>query len=132
MLHINLAFSKTSMTKHKNKDLCTRPRGLPGPHPGARPGEGRQAPGGWAYAHGVRSGSARRNDMGLSSCGPTTRRRSRGGPVQWGSGDSLRRGPWQSDPRLSKPTLGTWSIVWLGKNNSKIKNTTVYPKSLCL
>ena len=82
------------MKKHKNKDLCTQPGRLPGPHTGARPGEGvrRQVPGGWAYAHGVRSGSARRNDMGPSSCGPTTRRRSRGGPVQWGLGDSLRRG----------------------------------------
>ena len=49
--------SKPSMAKKKNKDLCTRPGGLPGPRPGA-----------------------------------TTRRRSRAGPVQRGSGDGLRWG----------------------------------------
>ena len=32
--------SKTSMMLNENKDLCTLQGGIPGPHPGVRPGEG--------------------------------------------------------------------------------------------
>uniref|UniRef100_A0AAV2LWB4 Endonuclease/exonuclease/phosphatase domain-containing protein n=1 Tax=Knipowitschia caucasica TaxID=637954 RepID=A0AAV2LWB4_KNICA len=46
----------------------------PGPHPGARPGVGARmrAPGGRALAHGARPGSARMDDVGSPSCGPTS------------------------------------------------------------
>ncbi|TWW74372.1 R2DM Retrovirus-related Pol polyprotein from type II retrotransposable element [Takifugu flavidus] len=94
----------------------TRPGGLLGPHPGARPGAGARwrAPGGRAYVHGARPGPARTSyvDTPVSS-GPTTRRRSMKGPVQCGLGGGPRRGPGLSDPRLWKLTFGTWNVTSL-------------------
>uniref|UniRef100_A0A3Q4BRZ5 G-protein coupled receptors family 1 profile domain-containing protein n=1 Tax=Mola mola TaxID=94237 RepID=A0A3Q4BRZ5_MOLML len=51
--------------------------------------------------------SAQKGDMGPSSRGPTTHRRSHRGPVLCGSGGSQRQGPWRSDPRLLKLEHGT-------------------------
>ena len=96
---------KTSMMLNKNKELCTGPGGILRRRPGARRGEGVHR-----RAHGEHLVAGRLSmcygDMGPSSCGPTTRRRSHRGPVQYGSGGSPRRGPWRSDPQLSKMTLG--------------------------
>ena len=99
---------------NNNSIKCTRPGGLPGPHPGARPGVGARgrAPGGQALAHGARPGPARTGYMGTSPSGPTTRRGSQRGPVSYGSGGP-RREPWRSDPRLQKLALGTWNVTSL-------------------
>ena len=65
--------------------------------------------------------------MGPSSCGPTTRSWSRGGPVKWGSGDSLRQGPWQSDPWSLKLTIGTWNVTSLmGKEPELVREVERY------
>ncbi|GAA6108396.1 receptor-type tyrosine-protein phosphatase F-like, partial [Tachysurus ichikawai] len=67
----------------------------PRPRPGARLGVGARmrVPGGQVLPHGARPGSAQKSDMGSISCGPTTCRRNRKGPVQCGLGGSQRRGP---------------------------------------
>ena len=59
-------------------------RGLPGPPFGARSGDraGQQASGGWTFAHGVRPGSAQRNNGGPPSRGLTTCRRGKRGQEQ--------------------------------------------------
>ena len=47
--------------------------------------------------------------------------------MQWGLGDSLRRGPWQSNPRLSKMTLGTWNVTSLmGKEPELVREAERY------
>ena len=97
---------------------CTFPspgRGSPGPPPGARPGGGARwrAPGGRAFSHGARSGTARRNNVGPPSHGLTTRRRGHRGRVQCELGGSRKQGPWRSDPRLQKLTLSTWNVTSL-------------------
>ncbi|TWW73189.1 hypothetical protein D4764_15G0005830 [Takifugu flavidus] len=60
-----------------------------------------------AYVHGARLGPVRTSyvDTPVSS-GPTNRRTSMKGPVQYGLGGRPRRRPWRSDPRLSSSTLG--------------------------
>ena len=52
----------------------------------------------------MESGKAQpgKGDMGLSSCGPTTHRRSHRGPVLCVSGDSQSQEPWQADSGLLK------------------------------
>ena len=88
----------------------------PGPHPGARPGVGARmrAPGGRAFAHGARPGSARSGDVGPTSCGFTTHRGSRRGPVQCGSGGSRRQEPRRPNPRTQQLAVGTWNVTSLG------------------
>ncbi|KAK0154053.1 Craniofacial development protein 2 [Merluccius polli] len=83
--------------------------------PGARPGGGarRRAPGGRAYTHGARPGTARKDDVGPPSRRLTTSRRGQRGRVQCELGGGRRRGPWRSDPRLQKLALGTWNITSL-------------------
>ena len=106
----------------------TRPGGLPGPRPGARPGLGarERAPGGRAFAHGARPGTARTGYMGSSSSGPTTRRRSQKGPVFYGLGRP-RRGPWRSDPWLQKLAFGTWNVTSLvGKVPARYSRSLLY------
>ncbi|TWW73195.1 hypothetical protein D4764_15G0005890 [Takifugu flavidus] len=99
------------LTHHgtSKREAVYPPGGLPGPHPGARPGAGAQwrAPGGQAYVHGARLGPVRTTyvDTPVSS-GPTNRRTSMKGLVQCGLGGRPRRRPWRSDPRLSSSTLG--------------------------
>uniref|UniRef100_A0A8C6LWU7 Reverse transcriptase domain-containing protein n=1 Tax=Nothobranchius furzeri TaxID=105023 RepID=A0A8C6LWU7_NOTFU len=99
----------------KTKSRSTRRGGLPGSHPGARPGVGarERAPGGRAFAHGARPGPARTGYMGSSNCGPTTRRRNMKGPVQCESGGRPRREPWRSNPRTRKLVFGTWNVTSL-------------------
>uniref|UniRef100_A0A3P9PV83 Reverse transcriptase domain-containing protein n=1 Tax=Poecilia reticulata TaxID=8081 RepID=A0A3P9PV83_POERE len=90
-------------------------RGSPGPHSGARPGGGARwrAPGGRAFTHGARPGSARRGDVGPPSDGLTTCPRGQRGRVHCAMGSSQGRGPWRSDPRLQKLALGTWNVTSL-------------------
>ncbi|KAK0155407.1 LINE-1 retrotransposable element ORF2 protein [Merluccius polli] len=80
-----------------------------------RPGGGarRRAPGGRAYTHGARPGTARKDDVGPPSRRLTTSRRGQRGRVQCELGGGRRRGPWRSDPRLQKLALGTWNITSL-------------------
>uniref|UniRef100_A0A3P8XND8 Uncharacterized protein n=1 Tax=Esox lucius TaxID=8010 RepID=A0A3P8XND8_ESOLU len=87
----------------------------PGPHPGARPGVGARmrAPGGRAFPHGARPGSARTGDVGPPSRGLTTHRRDHKGPVRRGSGGSRRQGPRQPDLWTRKLALGTWNVTSL-------------------
>ena len=86
-----------------------------GPPPGARPGGGAQgrAPGGRAYTHGARPGTARNDDVGPPSRRLTTSRRGQRGRVQCELGGGRRWGPWRSDPRLQKLALGTWNVTSL-------------------
>ncbi|KAK0133815.1 Sperm flagellar protein 2 [Merluccius polli] len=81
----------------------------------ARPGGGarRRAPGGRAYTHGARPGTARKDDVGPPSRRLTTSRRGQRGRVQCELGGGRRRGPWRSDPRLQKLALGTWNVTSL-------------------
>ncbi|KAK0151704.1 hypothetical protein N1851_006989 [Merluccius polli] len=80
-----------------------------------RPGGGarRRAPGGRAYTHGARPGTARKDDVGPPSRRLTTSRRGQRGRVQCELGGGRRRGPWRSDPRLQKLALGTWNVTSL-------------------
>ncbi|KAK0155020.1 Craniofacial development protein 2 [Merluccius polli] len=80
-----------------------------GPGGGAR----RRAPGGRAYTHGARPGTARKDDVGPPSRRLTTSRRGQRGWVQCELGGGRRRGPWRSDPRLQKLALGTWNVTSL-------------------
>ncbi|KAK0150922.1 Craniofacial development protein 2 [Merluccius polli] len=79
------------------------------------PGGGarRRAPGGQAYTHGARPGTARKDDVGPPSRRLTTSRRGQRGRVQCELGGGRRRGPWRSDPRLQKLALGTWNVTSL-------------------
>ncbi|KAK0151763.1 Craniofacial development protein 2 [Merluccius polli] len=79
------------------------------------PGGGarRRAPGGRAYTHGARPGTARKDDVGPPSLRLTTSRRGQRGRVQCELGGGRRRGPWRSDPRLQKLALGTWNVTSL-------------------
>ncbi|KAK0139279.1 LINE-1 reverse transcriptase [Merluccius polli] len=72
-----------------------------------------RAPGGRAYTHGARPGTARSEDVGPPSRWLTTSRRGQRGRVQCELGGGQRRGPWWSDPRLQKLALGTWNITSL-------------------
>uniref|UniRef100_A0A8C6NR47 Endonuclease/exonuclease/phosphatase domain-containing protein n=1 Tax=Nothobranchius furzeri TaxID=105023 RepID=A0A8C6NR47_NOTFU len=112
-----------------SKSRSTRPGGLAGSHPGARPGVGarERAPGGRAFAHGSRPGPARTGYMGSSNCGPTTCRRNMKGPVQCGSGGRPRREPWRSDPQTRKLGFGTWNITSLaGKEQELVAEVERY------
>ncbi|KAK0143577.1 ATP-binding cassette sub-family G member 8 [Merluccius polli] len=71
------------------------------------------APGGRAYTHGARPGTARKDDVGPPSRRLTTSRRGQRGRVQCELGGGRRRGPWRSDPRLQKLALGTWNVTSL-------------------
>ena len=96
--------------------VCPSPRrGSPGPPPGARPGGGARgrAPGGRAYTHGARPGTARRDYVGPPSRRLTTSRRGQRGRVHCELGSGRRWGPWRSDPRLQKLALGTWNVTSL-------------------
>ncbi|XP_070411077.1 craniofacial development protein 2-like [Nothobranchius furzeri] len=65
--------------------------------------------------------------MGSSSCGPTTRRRNRKGPVQCGSGGRPRWEPWRSDPRTRKLVFGTWNVTSLaGKEQELVAEVERY------
>ncbi len=65
--------------------------------------------------------------MGLSSSGPTTRRRNHRGLVQCGSGSRPSRGPWWSDPRLWKLAIGTWNVTSLvGKELELVEEVERY------
>ncbi|KAK0145233.1 Craniofacial development protein 2 [Merluccius polli] len=86
-----------------------RQQGLDRPGGGAR----RRAPGGRAYTHGARPGTARKDDVGPPSRRLTTSRRGQRGRVQCELGGGRRRGPWRSDPRLQKLALGTWNVTSL-------------------
>uniref|UniRef100_A0AAR2KE64 Endonuclease/exonuclease/phosphatase domain-containing protein n=1 Tax=Pygocentrus nattereri TaxID=42514 RepID=A0AAR2KE64_PYGNA len=117
--------------KTQKQDLCTLPgTGLPGPHPGARPGgAARQRPsGGRAFTHGARPGPARRSYMSPPSHRPTTNGRgSSRGSVRCGSGSVRRRGPWRSDPRLLKLAFGTWNVTSLaGKEPELVREVERY------
>ena len=86
-----------------------------GPPPGARPGGGARgrAPGGRAYTHGARPGTARSEDVGPPSHRLTTSRRGQRGRVQCVLDGGRRPGPWRSDPRLQKLALGLWNVTSL-------------------
>merc|ERR1712035_64070 len=88
----------------------------PGPHPGARPGVGarRRAPGGRAFAHGARPGSARRSDVGPPSSGAITCRRVQKGKMRRALGGSCGRGPRRSNPWIQNLAMGTWNVTSLG------------------
>uniref|UniRef100_A0A8C6KS93 Endonuclease/exonuclease/phosphatase domain-containing protein n=1 Tax=Nothobranchius furzeri TaxID=105023 RepID=A0A8C6KS93_NOTFU len=86
-------------------------RGSPGPPSGG--GAHRRAPGGQAFTHGARPGTARRGNVGPPSHGLTTDGRGQRGRVQCVTGGSRGRGPWRSDPRLQKLALGTWNVTSL-------------------
>ncbi len=73
-----------------------------------------RAPGGRVFSHGTRPGLARRSDMGPSSSGPTTCRRSHRESVQCGLGGGRRPGPRRPDLRSWKLALGTWNVTSLG------------------
>uniref|UniRef100_A0AAY5K1H3 Endonuclease/exonuclease/phosphatase domain-containing protein n=1 Tax=Esox lucius TaxID=8010 RepID=A0AAY5K1H3_ESOLU len=90
----------------------------PGPNPGARPGVG--APGGRAFPHGARPGSARRSEVGPPSRGLTTHRRDHKGSVRRGSGGSRMRGPRQPDPWTRKLALGMWNVTSLAGKEPEI------------
>lgn len=91
--------------------------GLPGPRPGARPGEGAQgrASGGLALVHGARPGTARKGDMGPSSRRLTTHRRRRRGQVHCVPGGGQERRPWRTEPRQPRLATGTWNVTMVGK-----------------
>lgn len=93
-----------------SKDQCTVPRGILGPHPGARHGNGacQRAPGDWGFAHG-----AQNRDMGPPSNRSTTYRGNHRGLVQCGSDSCPRWGLWQSDPRTQKHGM---SPLWWGRS----------------
>ena len=108
--------SKTSMMNTFKGTVTSPGMAQPGPHPGARPGVGARtrAPGGRAFAHGARPGSARKDDVGLTSGGFTTRRGNHRGRVQCGLGGSRRQGTRRPDPRTQRLALGTWNVTSLG------------------
>uniref|UniRef100_A0A8C6UGR4 B box-type domain-containing protein n=1 Tax=Neogobius melanostomus TaxID=47308 RepID=A0A8C6UGR4_9GOBI len=68
--------SKTSLDSITARTVTSPGMAQPGPHPGARPGVGTRmrASGGRASAHGARPGTARKDNVGPPSCGPTTRK----------------------------------------------------------
>ncbi len=98
-----------------NKHTCTLLGGVPGPHPGARPGEGacRWVPGGQAFTQGAHLGTAWNRDMGPSPSGPTTCRRNQRSRVQCRMGSRWRRGLGHPDPWLRILALGTWNVTSL-------------------
>uniref|UniRef100_A0A8C6WSG0 Endonuclease/exonuclease/phosphatase domain-containing protein n=2 Tax=Neogobius melanostomus TaxID=47308 RepID=A0A8C6WSG0_9GOBI len=104
------------MDSIKSRTVTSPGMAQPGPHPGARPGVGARmrASGGRASAHGARPGTARRDDVGPPSCGPTTRRGIRRGRVQRGLGGSQRRVPRRPGPRAQLLAFGTWNVTSLG------------------
>lgn len=116
--------------KRTSREQFTLPGiGLPGPRPGARPGEGARgrASGGRALVHGARPGTARRGDMGPSSRRPTTRRRRHRGRVHCVSGGGQERRPWRTDPRLPRLAIGTWNVTSLvGKEPELVREVEKY------
>ena len=52
-----------------------------------------------------------KKEMCLSSCGPTTHKRSYTGPVLCGTGDHQRQRPWCFDPQLLNLAIGTWKFT---------------------
>uniref|UniRef100_A0AAV2L504 Uncharacterized protein n=1 Tax=Knipowitschia caucasica TaxID=637954 RepID=A0AAV2L504_KNICA len=107
---------KPTMDSTTTRTVTSPGMAQPGPHPGARPGVGarKRASGGRALAHGARPGSARRDDVGSPSCGPTTCRGVRGGKVQRGLGSSRRLRPRRPSPHTQHLALGTWNVTSLG------------------
>ncbi|KAK3514352.1 hypothetical protein QTP70_015881 [Hemibagrus guttatus] len=88
----------------------------PGLHPGARPGVGarRRVPGGRVFACGTRPGTARRNNVGPPSHGPTTHRKEHKGPVPCVLGSGHGRGPQRPKPWTKNLAFGTWNVTSLG------------------
>uniref|UniRef100_A0A672J0X3 Endonuclease/exonuclease/phosphatase domain-containing protein n=1 Tax=Salarias fasciatus TaxID=181472 RepID=A0A672J0X3_SALFA len=117
------------MSRKRTKVVTSPGMAQPGPHPGARPGVGarERAPGGRVFAHGARPGSARRDDVGLTSGGLTTHRGNRRGRVQCGLGGSRRQGARRPDPRTQSLALGTWNVTSLaGKEPELVREVERY------
>jgi len=105
-------------------------QGKPGHPPGARPRRGarRRASGGRAFAHGARSGSARKNIMEQQSpCGPTTRRENYRGRVLCRPGGGPGGRPGRADSRQHRLALGTWNVTSLaGKEPELVQEVERY------
>ncbi|TWW73510.1 hypothetical protein D4764_15G0009040 [Takifugu flavidus] len=61
----------------------------------------------------MESGRAQPEEATWDPRGLTTCRRGQGGRVHCVLGSDRRQGPWRSDPRLHKLTLGTWNVTSL-------------------